>query len=342
MNIKPLLAVQVTDWDNLTFPKLASPKLDGFRCLTIPCVGGIFKCQAVSRSLKPIRNAYIRNWMETNLPAGFDGELMVMNAAGKPLEFNEISSVVTKREHPLEKNFQFWCFDFVGDGVDGAFGSCRKAPFHLRLQELKFRKEMQLPQMKFVEHVELKDNDELDAFEAKCLAAGFEGVMLRKPDGIYKLGRSTELEAILLKVKRFAQDEAWVVARYEEMENTNEKTTDALGHATRSNHKAGMRGKGTLGGLVLKPMKYGKPTPTEAFEIGKAIEEDRLDAYLAKSKTMFKCGSGFNAAQRVSYFKSDLNWMEIVATYKHQESGAKKGGKPRFPIWKGFRSVEDL
>lgn len=344
MNIKPLLASLVTDFDALPLPMMASPKFDGFRLLTVPSAFEHKKCHAVSRNLKPIANNFIRNWIEAHVEPGFDGEAMIFDKAGKPLPFNEVSSVLTRAQHELEEQFVYCVFDFVGKGLDGPFGVCRKAPFEKRYAELASEvHDIDCgTHVKFVFHMMIHTMDELDEYEAEMLEKGFEGIMLRRPNGIYKMGRSTEKEAILLKVKRFAQDEAWVVGKYEEMENTNEKQTDALGHAKRSSHKAGMKGKGTLGGIVIKPMKFGKPTIDEVMGVQKAIIEDRLDAYLSKSKTLFKCGSGFTAAHRTAYWLSDLDWNQMVATYKHQESGAKEGGKPRFPTWIGFRSIDDL
>src|SRR5437899_138139 len=85
----------------------------------------------------------------------------------------------------------------------------------------------------------------------RCIAdcRGFEGVMLRKPDGPYKFGRSTVREGYLMKVKRFTQEEAVVVGYEEQETNLNEATKDALGHTKRSSHKAGKRPAGVLGAL---------------------------------------------------------------------------------------------
>ena len=46
----------------------------------------------------------------------------------------------------------------------------------------------------------------------KNLNAGYEGLMLRDPNGIYKFGRSSVKENILLKVKEFMDDEAEIIA----------------------------------------------------------------------------------------------------------------------------------
>ena len=55
----------------------------------------------------------------------------------------------------------------------------------------------------------------------KNLDDGYEGLMLRAPDGPYKFGRSTVKENTLLKVKNFLDDEAEVIGFKEQTTNTN-------------------------------------------------------------------------------------------------------------------------
>ena len=58
----------------------------------------------------------------------------------------------------------------------------------------------------------INDYDQILDYEKRILEDGFEGVMLRSPLGKYKMGRSTLKEGILLKLKRFEDAEATVVA----------------------------------------------------------------------------------------------------------------------------------
>lgn len=66
MTFKPMLAATVVDRTKLRFPFLASPKLDGIRCI-------VLDGQVLSRSLKPIRNKFIVKQLQ-GLP-NLDGEL---------------------------------------------------------------------------------------------------------------------------------------------------------------------------------------------------------------------------------------------------------------------------
>ena len=97
---KPMLAGKCEQMTNLQFPVLATPKLDGIRCLKI---GG----RALTRSFKPISNRFTREWIEANLPDGLDGELMVAHAS-----FNETAGHIGR--HDGEPDFRFHIFDFVG------------------------------------------------------------------------------------------------------------------------------------------------------------------------------------------------------------------------------------
>jgi DNA ligase-1 len=76
----------------------------------------------------------------------------------------------------------------------------------------------------------------LRAFEADCLRRGFEGVVLRAPDGGYKFGRSTLRQGWLLKLKRFADAEARVIG------------VEELVHG----EDAAREGSGLLGAFVLR------------------------------------------------------------------------------------------
>ncbi len=108
---KPMLAGKAPkDLTLLTYPVLASPKLDGIRCI-------IINSQARSRSMKLIPNVSVRRALE-GLPDGIDGELMVDGG------FSACSSAFMSRDKVIE-DFWFFAFDwnrahegFEGDGLD--------------------------------------------------------------------------------------------------------------------------------------------------------------------------------------------------------------------------------
>ncbi len=288
---KPMLAGKCERPEALNFPVLATPKLDGIRCLKI---GG----RALSRSFKPISNTFAREWIEANLPDGVDGELMLRGGT-----FNATASTIGRESG--EPDFVFYVFDFVSDGCD--------VPYACRMQEL-----ARLPAWEHVAKVlplEIHDAEELAVFEERCLAEGYEGVMVRDPAGPYKCGRSTEREGWLLKIKRFEDAEAVVLEPYEGMSNQNEAERDAFGRTKRSLSKTGMVGRGELGGFVVRVVDTGV--------------EFRL---------------GYNhvlgGVDRVSLWERREELVGRLVKFRHQPSGAKDA--PRFPKFVGWREAWDL
>lgn len=228
---KPQLSSEATS--PITFPKLASVKLDGIRCVTK--FGG-----ALTRSLKPVPNLYIREILSKY--QGLDGELVVGPADATDVYRRTNSAVMS---HEAEPTFKFMVFDDLTCATTDTFEQ--------RLEALKLRN---LPD--FIEVLPqylLRNQDELDEMYAKVLAEGYEGLILRNPASYYKFGRCTANSQDSLKCKPFADSEAVVVGMFEAMENQNEAFTDELGRTKRSSHAENKVGKGTLGGFVVRDLK---------------------------------------------------------------------------------------
>ncbi len=247
MITKPMLAGKCEDINALTFPVLATPKLDGIRCLTV-------KGRAVSRKFKPIPNEFIRKWIEHNCPDGFDGEIMVQGRV-----FNDLSGDVRRKDG--SPDFRYHVFDYVRGDLS--------QPYEHRIRELRdWRGKWQDRIVKVLPQL-IKNWMALKEFEEKCLEQGYEGVMVRSPNSPYKCGRSTTNEGYLLKIKRFEDDEATVIGYEEMMHNDNVATKDAFGRTERSSHKENLRGAGVLGKLVCESPKWPK-----SFEIGTGFDAE--------------------------------------------------------------------
>jgi DNA ligase 1 len=291
---KPMLAVDAKEIDQLTFPVLASPKLDGIRCLKV-------NGQAVSRKFKPIPNNYIRNWIENRLPDGIDGELIVGS------NFQECQSGVMRVDG--EPEFEYRVFDLVTDTA---------TPFKERYERLRqyvSAQQFDFDKVKIVPHTLCTSVEDLMTFEAMCVDGGYEGTMVRSIDGPYKNGRSTLREGYLLKIKRWSDSEAVVIALNEQMTNTNEKQKDELGHSKRSSHKENMIPAGTLGEFVVRDLVTGLE-----FAVG--------------------TGEGLTKELRQAIWNDRDQYVGKIITYKYIPFGVKE--LPRFPIWKGFRHEGDM
>jgi DNA ligase-1 len=233
--MKPMLAAQ-TNGLELEYPIVLSPKLDGVRCL-------IVDGKVLSRSLKPIPNKYVQHLFGRRILSGLDGELIVGEATAADV-FNRTSSgVMSINGEPEVTCHVFDDFAMPG-GFDQRFSrASARAGNH--------------PNMVDVPHHDVVDEHELFTYEERYVALGYEGVMIRKPDGPYKQGRSTLNEGWLLKLKRFTDSEARVLECIEQMTNTNEAERNALGHLERSSKKAGMVPAGKLGALRVKDLRLG-------------------------------------------------------------------------------------
>lgn len=292
---KPLLA-EVADLSKVQFPVYASVKIDGIR--------GLIRGGLVSRKLLPIPNREIYLLLSQPEFEGFDGE-MTVGSPTDPLVFNKSGRVTGKAEHPLPSDFTFWVFDDCSNP---------DAPFSERLHNLTERVYkhgngyVQVLPQRLCHTLE-----ELLAFEEDSVVAGWEGVMIRKPDAPYKFGRSTNGDQALLKVKRFVDSEFEVLEVYEQMTNNNAAEKDALGHTKRSTSKAGKVPAGTLGGF-------------RGRDIHSGVE--------------FKVGGGWNNAQAAEMWSRREGLPGTIHTYRYQAVGVLN--KPRFPQWKGERPGFDV
>lgn len=277
------------------FPCLASRKYDGYRAVVF---GGV----VYSRNLKPIANEHVQRLFGRPAFEGLDGELIV-GAPNESETFRRTSSAVSRRDG--EPPVRFFVFDYYD----------RALPFVRRLSLAA------IPCRKFagtvlVEHVLIHNEEELQAFETKCLKDGYEGAMTRDPGGPYKHDRATTKEGWLLKIKHFLDTEALIVGVAEEQQNTNAAVVAENGKPKRSSHQENMVGKGTLGALICKGIA-GKPFAGEDISIG----------------------SGFSKAERQLLWHERASLPGKIAKFKYFPTGGKTG--PRFPVFLGFRAADD-
>jgi len=294
--MRPMLAgkADVTKLRYLRYPLIASPKLDGVRALVVDS-------RVMSRSMKPIPNSYVQTQIGRANLNGLDGELIVGPPTAPDAFRRTVSGVMSVDGAPP---FVFHVFD---DYIAAT------QPFLERIKRVN-RATHGASFVVVVPHTTIKTPEELEIYEARTLANGYEGVMLRDPSGPYKYGRSTAKEGWLLKLKRFIDSEAEVIGVEELCMNTNDATRDELGRTKRSSAKVGQVPTGTLGALQVRDVETG---------------------------VVFYIGTGFDAATRdVLWSMRKTTLIGSLVKYKHQLVGAKD--KPRLPVFLGFRNRIDL
>jgi DNA ligase-1 len=247
-------------FEELTYPKWASPKYDGIRAIS---KGGILR----SRNWKPIRSIHCQEqfWMLDHS----DGELLAGDVFAHDV-YNKCQSHVMAEDKPCD--FSYMVFDYTHPDWLGR-------PFYERYDELhrvNIWKNIQI-----VEQWPVENEEELLAVEEKAIALGAEGLILKDPLAPYKNGRSTWRQNWSVKLKREMQSEALIVGLEEAKHNLNEQTRNGLGYAERSHHQENKVGAGMVGtilGLTLdthEPVRIapGNLTHAQRKEIWENPEE---------------------------------------------------------------------
>ena len=293
---KPMLAV-AADFTKIRYPVYASPKLDGIRCLIIDGV-------AKTRTLKDVPNKHVASLLSCLDLNGLDGELIVGPPTSKTCYTDTVSQVMA---HDKKPDFTYYVFD-IHDSVQGY--DVRRASLHTLYSQ-------RLAQHKFIKGLEavlIANEADLILYEARCVLAGYEGIIVRaNMTAPYKFGRSTVNEGHLLKVKRFEDSEAEIIGFEEEMFNGNVAETNELGRTKRSTASSGLVGKNTLGAFTVRDTVSG-------------VE--------------FSVGTGLTAADRADFWARRTELQGALIKYKFFPVGVKVA--PRHPVYLGFRDRADL
>lgn len=287
--IRPMLGTNAPkDLSTLHYPMYLSPKLDGVRAIVKDGV-------VYSRSGKPIPNKNVQRMYKHY--HGYDGELIYGNPTDANVYNKTVSAVMTEDGPKVD----FYIFDYWDntDIYDSRYGYLYETVLSCG--------------MHLVPQYEVTSEDDIIKYEKIMLDLGYEGVMLRNPNAVYKYGRSTVKEEGLLKVKRFIDSEATILDVHPLFRNNNEAKTDALGYTERSTCKDNLIATNLLGSIVVK-------------DLHTDIE--------------FSIGSGFDEQTRIDLWHRKDSLIGKIVKYKHFPVGEKD--KPRFPVFIGFRPKEDM
>jgi ATP-dependent DNA ligase len=185
------------DWKkvkNIPYPVYIQPKLDGVRCLMI-VDGGIVKF--LSRSGKDYTTLdhiaediakYMGGYIDGPTQFILDGEIY-----SDELSFQGITAAV-KKQRPESLKLHFRAYDIVND----------------ELQERRLVNTGNLvqaiasPYVHFVTTIWANDEAQVKSYHDAAVEEGYEGAMLRLPEGKYEQGARS---SSLLKVKEFNENE---------------------------------------------------------------------------------------------------------------------------------------
>ena len=205
MTFKPLLAATLKTGETATlkYPVLASVKLDGVRAIVRDGV-------VYSRNLKPIPNKHVQQLFGRPELNGLDGELIVGPPNSPTVYASTVSGVMTQDGEP---DVRYYIFDDASE-------ERANQPYIQRYERIAAIEE-NTHRVVTVKQVMIRTEEQLLEYEDVLLTDGYEGVMVRSPDGKYKHGRSTSREGIIFKLKRFVDGEAIVLGFEEQFKNNN-------------------------------------------------------------------------------------------------------------------------
>lgn len=291
---RTMRCAQCDSIDRLPYGQIYStPKIDGIRVACHPFFG------PVSNSSKTIPNLYIRTWLNSKEFTGFDGEITY---GERNTRFNETSSAVMTHYGP-DSGFTYHIFDVF---------TLENAVYSERLSYIKNLK-ISDPNIKIVPSTLISSKEELLSNWAEAVNLGYEGIVLRHADRVYKHGRSTFREGGMIKLKHFSDTEAVVVGFVEKLTNNNAPTINEMGLQTRSHHQANKSQAGMLGALICSNSKWSK-----TFEIG----------------------SGFTEQERIQIWNNQEKYLGKLVKFKYFPYGELD--RPRHPTFLGWRHHFDL
>jgi DNA ligase-1 len=178
---------------DIVYPCYAQPKIDGVRMMLVKTHG---KIQMISRTGKSISLPHIETQFK-NVPEDiwFDGEIFTFE-----LPFEEITGLFKTQKNPdMEKivKLQFHIFDCY-DPKNAAWKFVDRSVF--------------LKKYNLVCTLECKSIDDVDKLHNDFISQGYEGLMLRNADSVYKPQyRSKDLQ----KLKNFCDSEYKIVGSHE-------------------------------------------------------------------------------------------------------------------------------
>jgi DNA ligase-1 len=317
---KPHLACDI-DYSKIDWSKgwIVMPKIDGCRALNIDG-------KLVGRSKKAFKNPYLTEKFSKEYLTGMDGELALGDWTDARLCSITTGAVNRQKDDPKEGkyvadavNVDWWLFDCLAPGVIDLPYIERLGVLYLRVHQIN------LSYVKAVPWKLVHSFEEYEALDNQFLEEGFEGTILRDPNGMHKSGRASTTSNAYLRDKKFVDFEGIVVGLEEAMENTNEAKVNELGRTERSTHQENLVPKGMVGTILMELLK-------DVEFMGKII---------LKKGDIIRSGPGkMTHEERKYYWENPQEIIGYIGKAKFFPRGLKD--KLRFCTWISFRAKEDM
>ena len=314
MSTKPMLASDY-DSEKVRFPCLAQPKIDGVRALNL--FGNL-----TGRSLKQHANKHVTQYYSDPAFIGLDGEMACDRITHPDLCRITTSALNTISGTPFT---QWWLFDYITEETI-------HLPYHERYKALTTRltelclSESRAVHLRIVASNMVHNQKELNFWIERHLEMGFEGTILRDPNGMYKSGRSTVREGGLLRIKEFMDAEAVVIRVVEGNKNTNEQQQNELGQAYRTTHQENIVPNGMVGNIVCRNLMDVKD------KSGKIL--------IAKDQEIVVAPGKMSHEERIYWWENQDVIVGKTIKFQFFPKGIKD--KPRFPTFQSFRAASDM
>jgi DNA ligase-1 len=188
---------------------------------------------------------------------------------------------------------------------DTPFSRRRYELYHLLLKNFH-------PSVIYLGQWRINSLEELRTAEQRALHEGYEGLIVRRMDAPYKFNRSTANEGYLLKIKRYCDAEAEIIAVNQKFHNANVAVTNELGLTSRSSSQENKVPLDQVGSFKVRDLKEGWE-----FEV-----------------------HGFSHADASLWWERRDSLIGKVLTYRYLPKGMKD--VPRHAVFKGFRDPDDI
>ncbi len=240
-----MLACGGVDLEDVTYPKYASPKVDGIRCLIID--GELY-----SRSMKEQPTKALKTFLSDAIEySKIYGVVIDCELFDQTQTFQWHQSTFRSFDGQPLRSTRAWVIDVIGRGEWK--GTHSPVPMTERLKQIRTAVESCRNLKEIPQKLVHSPAEALELYET-YIDMGLEGMMLRDPQRGYKHGRSTPSEQWLLKFKCQQDTDAEIIDVFEgeKLKAGAETRVSPTGDKERSHKKSDYEPAGVAGGIRVR------------------------------------------------------------------------------------------